>query len=181
MWYNINPLHTSQHRGLGSKVRGERGKGREGDGGREGEGEKERETEGEGGGEREREGGREREMHCFFTLPLQITFSPLFAICNHLPFDLTMIAKTITEGSSAHSMLECVLEGKGHKVHVCDLAADCWYHLHFKQRYILYRYIYMYTNSCTTGYSSPAVLLKTHYFRQIFKWTSTCICGFLLL
>jgi hypothetical protein len=64
----------------------------------------------------------------------QITFSPLFAICNHLPFDLTMVAtETNSSGSAPTPLPECVLSGEGERTVLCGLHASTWYHLSFRR------------------------------------------------
>ena len=70
-------------------------------------------------------------LWCIF----QITFSPLFAVCNHLPFDLTMVAtETNATGPAPTSLPECLLKGEGEETILCGLQADTWFHMRFKQR-----------------------------------------------
>jgi hypothetical protein len=79
----------------------------------------------------------------------KITFSPLFAICNHLPFDLTMVAtETNPTGPAPISLPECVLGGEGERTILCGLQASTWYHLSFRQ-------------SGSVSVSEPTVSLST--------------------
>ena len=74
-------------------------------------------------------------LRYFCCIILQITFSPLFAVCNHLPFDLTMVAtETNASGPAPTALPECVLGGEGVKTTLCGLRASTWYHLSFKQK-----------------------------------------------
>ena len=67
----------------------------------------------------------------------QITLSPLFAVCNHLPFDVTMVAtETNATGPAPLSLPDCPLKGEGERTILCGLRANTWYHLSFKQRLV---------------------------------------------
>ena len=94
----------------------------------------------------------------------QITFSPLFAICNHLPFDLTMVAtETNASGSAPTPLPECVLSGEGERTILCGLQASTWYHLSFKQRYS-YNHSYTTEGISTVGFLRGCVEEITVFF-----------------